>query len=108
MKNINLSELQNINVQDLGSLASKVWKKTCKLVLIVFWAVIIAAGSYFWYSIFYGPDWSEAEKANFLKAKFPQNDLDRAALEKVLKDGDARKEKFGREVFTVKNIFKIY
>lgn len=108
MKDINLDEIQKMNVQDLGSWTGKVWKKTYKLVLVVFWMLMIAVGSYFWYLSFYGPSWSDADKESFLRSKFSENNLNRDLLEKVLKDMESKQEKFEREVFDVKNIFKIY
>lgn len=105
---IDLEKLKNIKIQDLGGLVLNGWQKFYKLVLVIFWISIMAYGSYFWYSIFYGPVWSEAEKSSFIKAKFPENNLNKEALDKVLKRIGAKQEKFNQEVFEAKNIFKTY
>lgn len=108
MKNIDLEKLKNINIQDSGSLILKIWQKSYKMILIIFWILILSVASYFWYLIFYGPAWSEAEKASFLNSKFPTNNLNKETLDKVLENIDAKQEKFNQEVFEAKNIFKTY
>jgi Tfp pilus assembly protein PilO len=108
MKNIDLGKLKNISMNDLSSLMSRAWQRFFKLVVVIFWVLIMSAGAYEWYIIFYGPSWSEAEKTTFLNSKFPENNLKKENLDKVLNKIKTKEEKLGQEVIPVKNIFKAY
>jgi len=108
MKNFDLSKMKDCNSHNSESWTANGWERVYKLILVIFWIVIIAGGSYFWYQMFYGPGWSEAEKKAFLNAKFPDKSLNKDKLEKILERIRIREEKFNQDIFPSKNIFKKY
>lgn len=106
MNDIDLEKIKNINVQDLGASMGRACQRFFKLILVIFWILIMAGGAYFWYLIFYSPGWTEAEKTAFINAKFPENNLKKELVEKVLQKLKAKEEKFNQETFPAKNIFR--
>jgi hypothetical protein len=108
MKNFDLEKIKKITPQMLGDGFIVFWNRFFKLFLTVFFLGMTAWGGYLWYFNLYRAQWTDLEKKTFLDSQSKNTEFKKETLEKVVRNIEAGREKFSREIFSGKNIFKSY
>jgi hypothetical protein len=82
-------------------------KKQMRFCLWILGIIAIGYTAYIWYECIYRPEWSEAEKQEYMKSKDRGIVFNRNRFDEIVSAHKAREERFDAKPEELKDIFRI-